>query len=150
MIDVEDLISLVRIYNPRTNADLLRHSFEKVLATGETDRIAILHYAIPLPDDAGALRYVDKYWSCTHTPVRDDGGRLRFILQHTTDITELHALRSQAGRGRADEGQAVDALLGGRVMRQAEDIQEKNRQLETERTRLFELFLQQPPDLRRL
>ncbi|HRO32901.1 MAG TPA: HWE histidine kinase domain-containing protein [Brevundimonas sp.] len=127
-----------------TNADLLRHSFEKVLATGETDRIAILHYAIPLPDDAGALRYVDKYWSCTHTPVRDDGGRLRFILQHTTDITELHALRSQAGRGRADEGQAVDALLGGRVMRQAEDIQEKNRQLETERTRLFELFLQAP------
>src|SRR5690606_41812401 len=28
MIDVEDLIALVRIYNPRTNADLIRRAYD--------------------------------------------------------------------------------------------------------------------------
>lgn len=127
------------------NTGRLRRSFERVLETGEIDRIASLHYAIPLPDDAGEVRYVDKYWSCTHTPVKDQDGRLRYILQHTTDITELHTLRQAVGAERGDAGPTeLDAMVSGRVLRQAQDIESRNQTLETERNRLVEMFMQAP------
>ena len=124
-----------------TNMALLRGSFERVLRTGEIDRIPSLHYAIPLPDQTGAIRYIDKYWSCTHSPVKDVDGRLRFILQHTTDITELHMLRRATGAGDAS---ALDALISDRVLRQAEGMQERNLALESERDRLVGMFMQAP------
>lgn len=125
------------------NARQLRHSFERVLATGQPDHIALLHYAIPLPDDDGVVRYVDKYWSCTHTPLLDGEGRLRFILQHTTDVSELQALRRQVDAGETGMS-ALDAIVGGRVLRQAETVQADNRRLEHERNRLVEMFMQAP------
>ena len=134
-----------------TNAAQLRASFERVLASGQTDHIASLRYAIPVPDASGGLRYDDRYWSCTHSPVTDADGRLRYILQHTTDITELHQLRQQAADRVGDDRRvsteprsALDAMVSGRVLQRAEDIQADNRRLEVERNRLFEMFMQAP------
>lgn len=127
------------------NARQLLDSFKRVLATGQPDHIAVLHYAIPLPDEAGEVRYVDKFWSCTHSPVRDETGTLRYILQHTSDITELQTLRRQASASAGGGGpSAIDAILSGQVLRRAEDMQADKQRLETERDRLTDMFMQAP------
>jgi len=129
------------------NADQLRDSFERVLVTGEPHHIAVLHYPIPMPDEHGKWGIVDKYWSCTHSPVTDDDGVLRYILQHTSDITELQLLRRQnrpTGAAEAQPMSALDAIVSGRLLQRAEDIQANNRRLESERNRLVEMFMQAP------
>lgn len=128
------------------NASQLRNSFERVLATGQPDHLPLLHYAIPLPDEKGQVRYVDKYWSATHSPVRDDDGTLRYILQHTSDITELQTLRARAESERKPKGQLsdIDAILSGQVLRRAETMQADVERLQGERNRLADLLMQAP------
>ena len=123
------------------NAAQLLASFQRVRDTGKADRIPLLHYAIALP----GVGLVDRYWSCEHSPIFDDQGRLSYILQHTSDITEIEALRRQAAetpnrRG----GAALDAFLGGQVLRRAEDVQADNQRLASERNQLVEMFMQAP------
>ncbi|NBW08556.1 MAG: PAS domain-containing protein [Caulobacteraceae bacterium] len=125
------------------NARRLLGSFQKVLATNEIDHLPVLHYAIPVPDGQGGSHYVDRYWSCTHSPIIDAEGKLRFILQHTTDITELQLLRRQAREGGGAES-ALDAIVGGGLMARAQRVQEDNRRLEVERSRLIDMFMQAP------
>ncbi|HYG27049.1 MAG TPA: HWE histidine kinase domain-containing protein [Caulobacteraceae bacterium] len=125
----------------RENARQLRASFERVLREGRPDHLALIRYAIPrtLPD--GHVRFEDRFWSATHTPIHDDDGRVVFILQHTTDVTELEQLRRQAGAARK---RALDSILSGNLLQRAEHVQEANRQLESERNRLLEMFMQAP------
>ncbi len=122
------------------NAATLLASFERVRDTGQPDRIPVLHYAIPLPD----VGYVDRYWSCEHSPVFDDDGKLAYILQHTSDITELEALRRQSVKSERRGGAALDAFLSGQVLRRAEDVQADNQRLATERNQLVDMFMQAP------
>jgi two-component sensor histidine kinase len=124
------------------NLRQLRSSFQKVLTTGERDHLALIHYAIPSVGPDGKLGHEDRYWSATHTPLHDASGNLVFILQHTTDITELERLR----RERADDATArtEDIILGGDLIQRARHVQEANRRLERERNRLFEMFMQAP------
>lgn len=128
------------------NAAKLRASFERVLTTGRPDHLPLLHYAIPLPDEEGRVRNVDKYWSATHSPVRDESGTIRYILQHTSDITELQTLRARAeAGGRANSALSdIDAILSGQVLRRAETMQADVHRLEGERNRLSELLMQAP------
>ncbi|WP_292036205.1 MULTISPECIES: PAS domain-containing protein [unclassified Brevundimonas] len=127
------------------NARQLSASFNKVMATGQPDHLAVLHYPIPVPQDDGATAYDDRYWSCTHTPIKDGGGRVTHILQHTTDITELEKLRRQIGRLRPDEPpSALDSLIGGGMFRRAMSVQADNRRLEIERRQLLDMFMQAP------
>ena len=100
----------------------LKDSFDHVIETGETDEIALIRYDIAGPDGTMETRY----WSATHTPVKDDAGQLEYILQHTVDVTELHNLRQM----RAEMG----------VVRRAGAVQARNRDLERESQRLLELF----------
>jgi two-component sensor histidine kinase len=125
------------------NVRQLRESLERVLATGETDHIALLRYAIPLPDERGVVRDTERYWSCTHSPVKDDDGVLRYILQHATDITELHTLRGLAARAGRGES-ALDLIAGGRLIQTAEQVQASNQRLQTERNQLLDMFMQTP------
>ena len=104
----------------------LKDSFDHVIETGETDEIALIRYDIAGPDGTMETRY----WSATHTPVKDDAGQLEYILQHTVDVTELHNLRQM----RAEMG----------VVRRAGAVQARNRDLERESQRLLELFQQAP------
>ncbi|MCH2488179.1 MAG: PAS domain-containing protein, partial [Erythrobacter sp.] len=67
----------------------LRASFDRVLETGELDEIAHIRYDIP--DQKGS--FDTHYWSATHTPIKDEQGRVERILQHTVDITEVEELR---------------------------------------------------------
>lgn len=104
----------------------LKDSFDSVLETGEGDEIALIRYDIARPDGGMDTRY----WSATHTPIKNDDGELEYILQHTVDVTELHRLRQMR-----DE-------MG--VVRRAGAVQARNRDLERESQRLLEFFQQAP------
>lgn len=91
---------------------LLRSSFERVLKTRQTDEIALIRYDIAGPQ--GAMEH--RYWSATHTPQLDDRGEVKFILQHTVDVTELHSLRRMrdqnglVGRAKAVQARNFDLV----------------------------------------
>ncbi len=104
----------------------LDESLNRVLAISQVDEIALIRYDIERPDGSFATRY----WSATHTPVFDDAGEMRFILQHTVDVTELHKLRQLR-----DEANLI---------RRAETIQSRNESLLEESRRLHQFFEQAP------
>lgn len=105
---------------------LLQASFARVLRSGESDELALIRYDIV--NAAGEMD--ERYWSATHTPLTDEAGELQFILQHTVDVTELHGLR----RLRDEMG----------LVRRADAIQSRNRDLSEERDR-FRMFFEQAP-----
>jgi len=86
----------------------------------------------------------DRYWSATHTPVRDAAGEVVYVLQHTTDVTELEQLRQRAEAAVEEPVSALDAMIGGNILARARLVQENNLRLETERNRLVDMFMQAP------
>ncbi|TWF54430.1 PAS domain-containing protein [Neorhizobium alkalisoli] len=68
---------------------LLRQSLTKVFSTGAVDHLPLIPY--PIANDDGVLE--ERYWSATHTPIPEENGEIRFVLQHTVDVTELQKLR---------------------------------------------------------
>lgn len=126
----------------RENSRQLRASFERVLETGKPDHLAVIRYAMPRTLPSGETVLEERYWSATHTPIRDGDGRTAYILQHTNDITELEVLRRQAA-GRQTET-ALNNMVGGDILTRAEHVQEDNRRLQSERNRLFDIFMQAP------
>ncbi|WP_246844918.1 HWE histidine kinase domain-containing protein [Altererythrobacter sp. TH136] len=104
----------------------LESSFSRVLRTGEVDELALIRYDIANPSGEMDTRF----WSATHTPVHDDAGTVRYILQHTVDVTELHGLR----RLRDEAG----------VFERAGAIQARNLDLAEERDR-FRAYFEQAP-----
>jgi PAS domain S-box-containing protein len=105
---------------------LLDRSLRRVLECAEPDEIALIRYDIVNSDGAMDVRY----WSATQTPVLGPDGEVTHILQHTVDVTELHGLRTLR-----DE-------MG--VMKRADAIQSRNRDLSEERDR-FRMFFDQAP-----
>lgn len=120
----------------------LRESLERVVATGERDHLALIRYPIEVVDADGTRRLEDRWWSATHSPVRDAEGRVVYILQHTQDVTEVERLRRRVA-GAEDEA-TVGELLSGNILARAEHVQEDNRRLQSERNRLLDIFLQAP------
>lgn len=108
---------------------LLRASLAKVIAQGEPDEIALIPYDTSRPGEAPAMRY----WSATHTPIRDGEGRLAFILQHTTDVTEVERLRS-ASAAQNEAG----------ILNRAAAVQAENVALSQQSSQLRRLFQQTP------
>lgn len=104
---------------------LLQSSFDRVRRTCETDEIALIRYDIANADGGIDTRY----WSATHTPLCEDG-ELRYILQHTVDVTELQELRQ------------VREEVG--ILRRASAVQQQNRSLQQETRRLLDFFDQAP------
>jgi PAS domain S-box-containing protein len=104
----------------------LRSSFDRVLESGETDEIAHIRYDIEQAD--GTME--ERYWSATHTPFKDDAGRVTQILQHTVDISELHELRGMREQMR--------------VYERAERVETRNRDLSEEARRLRNLLENTP------
>ena len=104
----------------------LSSSFQRVIETGESDEIAHIRYDIRNPDGSMDAHY----WSATHTPFKDASGEVAYILQHTVDITELHDLR----RMREEM----------KVMKRAQAVEERNRGLAEETSRLKNLLEQAP------
>ncbi len=126
----------------QTSVAQLRKSLERVIATGERDHLPLIHYPIEMTDADGRAWVEDRWWSATHSPVRNAAGDVVYILQHTQDVTEIERLRrSVAG---TQDRTAVAELMSGNILARAEHVQEDNRRLQTERNRLLDIFLQAP------
>jgi PAS domain S-box-containing protein len=123
------------------SARVLRESFERVLATGESDVLALLPYRLPIERD-GRVVVEDRYWSATHTPILDADGHVAFIMQHTVDVTDLHRLKEAVEVDpEFDVGKAIQAEAG--VLGRAERVQRQNVLLDSEGRRLRALITEQ-------
>lgn len=105
---------------------LLEGSLKRVLHTGEIDELALIRYDIRETDGSMSVRY----WSATHTPIKDEYGKVAYILQHTVDVTELQGLR----RLRDESG----------LVERAHAVQARNLDLAKESEWLKRLFEQAP------
>lgn len=117
------------------NAQLLVRSLQRVVATGQPDTLAHIPYAVSRTP-GGPLE--TRIWSATHTPILDAEGQVAFVLQHTEDVTELHALRDAV----ADDTRRAQLEAG--VLQRAARVQATNLSLEAEREYLRSLFRQAP------
>lgn len=127
-----------------TNGRQLEASLRKVLSTRLPDSLALIRYAISRETPEGTVMD-ERYWSATHTPILDEQGEVKFILQHTVDVTELEGLKKalRAAETALDDT-APPALIENSVFRRARAVQEENRTLELESRHLRRLFEQAP------
>ena len=120
----------------------LRTSFEKVLATGEADHVAVIKYAIPIAAPDGTMAFEDRYWTAVHTPVRGKDGAVAYIVQQCADITATERLRQRiVASDAATIVNALDADSGDDSSRRARLVQRYNHRLGTERSRMVEMFM---------
>lgn len=66
--------------------EMLRGSFRRVLTHRKADHLPLIPYPIKGADG----NFVERFWSATHTPILDEEGRVKFILQNTVDVTDLY------------------------------------------------------------
>lgn len=124
------------------NVRQVRASLEKAIATRERDHLAVVRFDMARTLDDGSSVFEERYWSATHTPILDDDGQVIYVLQHTSDITELERFRRRDPA--SGSGGALDAMLSGDVMRRASFVQQDNQRLEIERRRLLDMIMQAP------
>lgn len=108
----------------------LEASLTRARDTGEVTELPLIHYAIERPAELGG-GFEDRIWSATHTPIRDETGATRYILQHTQDVTAIQRLKD------AVFGSRSATMISDEVLRRAETVQSQSRQLRN-------LFLQAP------
>jgi two-component sensor histidine kinase len=127
------------------NVRQVRASLEKARDTRQRDHLALVRFSIPRATPGGEPVLEERFWSATHTPILNAEGEVIWLLQHTTDITELERLRqrTEATHGAASSS-ALDAMIGGNVLERARIVQEDNLRLASERNRLVDMFMQAP------
>ncbi|ODT79272.1 MAG: hypothetical protein ABS76_20650 [Pelagibacterium sp. SCN 64-44] len=113
--------------NPDESGQRLRQSFEKVLATGESDTLAYLPYPIRRADGG----FDNRYWTVVHVPVLDEQGRVVLLMQNTVDVTEFARLREAA-------------TLPFHSLSAATRLIERTREAETASSEFRRLFQQAP------
>ncbi|GAB2686704.1 SpoIIE family protein phosphatase [Thalassiella azotivora] len=73
------------------NEELLRESLLRTLRTGRADPLPLLRYDIL---DPASSSWSERFWSAIHVPVSVEG-EVRWVLQRTTDVTDVvHAGRT--------------------------------------------------------
>ncbi|QMU27216.1 PAS domain-containing protein [Adhaeribacter radiodurans] len=74
----------------------VRKSLAKAVATKQVDYLDVLRYDLPKPETEGGGFEV-RYWEASHTPVLDETGAVKYVIQKTTDVTSRE-LAKQAQR----------------------------------------------------
>ncbi|MGZ9114999.1 MAG: HWE histidine kinase domain-containing protein, partial [Brevundimonas sp.] len=127
------------------NVRQVKASLEKARDSRRRDHLAMVRFSIPRATPNGDPVMEERYWSATHTPILDASGQVVWLLQHTTDITELELLRQRMATAEtASSISALDAMIGGNVLERARIVQEDNLRLASERNRLVDMFMQAP------
>jgi PAS domain S-box-containing protein len=108
---------------------IVQDSLERVRDKGVVDVLPSVAYAVAVNG-----RTEERFWSCTHVPVRDKDGKVAFLLKNTQDISEL-----QASKGLAD----LDSAAAGETDPQA-NIQVLNQTLLATVQQLGRLVMQAP------
>ncbi len=81
--------------NPGEGGKRLRDSFQRVFDTGREDTLAFIPYDIPRPPERGG-GMEQRFWTAVHTPLFGDDGEVAFMIQNTTDVTDIARLRQAA------------------------------------------------------
>ncbi|WP_313514925.1 PAS domain-containing protein [Pseudomonas sp.] len=105
-------------------AELLA-SFQRVLGRKTLDTLPLIRYAIER-EGAGGMRFEERFWSATHTPILDQAGEVQMILQHTVDVTDLQAMKQalhEATSGAQPQAQREEGVLSRARAMQAEGYQ---------------------------
>ncbi|MCE7030135.1 PAS domain-containing protein [Jiella sp. CBK1P-4] len=118
--------------------DRLNASIVAAFETGEPDTIALIPYELDRPAAQGGGREV-RYWSATHTPLVDDGGRVVYVIQNTNDVTAIAKMRPP-GQPPADHAATAELAL----WRNAEAVEEAYQQTLAENEEFHRLFSQAP------
>ncbi len=119
----------------------LKASLERVLATGESDTMAIQHYDVRRPDGT----FEEKYWSPVNAPMRGEDGRLQYIIHRVEDVTEF--VRQRAAGDPREMQQKLDQLAA-EVFRSTQEVQAAKRRLEAANEELAEFSHSVSHDLR--
>ncbi|WP_332658403.1 HWE histidine kinase domain-containing protein [Brevundimonas sp.] len=125
------------------NVRQVKASLEKARDTRQRDHLAMVRFSMPTGSDGPTPVFEERVWSATHTPILNAQGEVIWLLQHTSDITELEQLR-ESTRDRKAGARTLDAIVGGGVLARARQVQEDNRRLAEERNRLQDMFMQSP------
>lgn len=97
----------------------LRHSFERVFDTGESDTLAYIPYDIPRPEELGGGMEV-RYWTAAHTPLFGEDGKVAYVMQNTVDVSDMVSLRQAASLPfRAGETQLIERAREAEEQHQA-------------------------------
>ncbi|MUT71337.1 PAS domain-containing protein [Stutzerimonas frequens] len=116
-----------------TRVQELLDSFARVLSRKAVDTLPVIRYSIARHTPLGPV-YEDRYWSATHTPILDEQGEVVAILQHTSDITELQAMKD-----------SLKQVAGHQPVQQLEQgVMSRARLLQSEGEQLRRLFAQAP------
>lgn len=99
---------------PSSGAATLRRSLEDVIATGQTQRLSQVRYAIRRPEASGG-GFEERFWNVVNAPVKDDRGRVRYVIHRVEDVTaHLHAQElARAQLQESDERLNAALLVSG-------------------------------------
>ncbi|HEX6860673.1 MAG TPA: PAS domain-containing protein [Caulobacteraceae bacterium] len=123
--------TLFELFPDAANSQRLRESFERVFEKGEPHTLAFIPYEVPRSKASGGGTEL-RYWTAVHTPLKDESGQVRFLLQNTVDVTELRRLRDTA----RPEGVAL--------IERAQEVEAAHRRLAEESAQFRQLFMQAP------
>ena len=120
----------------------LRESLERVVRKQTPDELPLIRYGLYRETPEGRV-LEERFWSATHTPLFDEAGELKYVLQHTEDVTELQNLRA---RNRVQESalEGPEGVVHNRILKRAESVQARNDALRAEAGQLRQLFAQAP------
>ena len=67
-------------------------SLDRAKETKEVDYLDVIRYDLPTPDGRIEVRY----WEASHTPVLDEKGNVKYLIQNTMDVTEREKAKQSA------------------------------------------------------
>ena len=123
------------------NEHTIRASVERAIQTRQPDSIMMVRY--PVTRSPAESRVLDeRYWSVVHTPILDNQGKVKLIVQNPVEISERCTLKE------AQRSACIDYSFGllteGNGLGRGKLLEESNRRLAEERARLRRIFEQAP------
>jgi len=96
--------------DPNSGAATLRRSLQQVIATGQTQRLTQVRYAIRRPDSSGG-GFEERFWNVVNAPVKDAEGQVRYIIHRVEDVTAQRHARELARAQLQESDERLNAAL---------------------------------------
>ncbi|WP_439881047.1 PAS domain-containing protein [Pontibacter sp. MBLB2868] len=94
----EDIIGLIFLLEAFPNEEVpyeenpVKISIDKAIQTKQVDYLDVIRYDIAKPAEEGG-GFSERYWEASHTPVLDEKGNVKYVIQNTHDVTERERAR---------------------------------------------------------
>jgi signal transduction histidine kinase len=118
-----------------TGVSNLRASLDSVLREKIPNTMAVQKYDIRKPESEGGA-FEERFWSPVNSPVLDKDGRLIYIIHRVEDVTEFVRLKREQTAQDIASGKQSAKGMDVEIYLRAQEIQETNRRIEAERTKL--------------